>query len=322
MAKDAVKPIYVFKGGDAYLLDAARRQVISAVIGEADPQVCVSQYDSEAELTAVLDELRTLPFLAKRRMVIISPADEFVSRCREGLEKYLESPSARSSLVLVVSSWDGKTRLAKAVARVGETIDCSPPARGGLGRWIADAAKRRGKRIDRPAAELLAEYVGPDYAALDSEVEKLSLYASSREAIGLEDVSAVVAAAAGPEAFELTNAITAGDAAGALRALGGMLTARGEEFRALGMITWHLRRALESARKLSAGASQQTALPNMPAGAKSAFLEMLKHRTVDALEKDFRRLLRADLAMKTGADPVSTLQELVVHLCQPSAVTR
>ena len=227
----SLKPVIVLVGEDAYLLDAARREVIAHAAGEADPQTCLGQYDSTVELTAVLDELRTLPFLAARRIVLISPADEFVSAHREALEKYVESPSAQSVLVLVVSSWPANTRLAKAVARVGEVISCTVPERGSLSRWIADAAGRRGKKIDPQAAQLLEEWVGRDYAALDGEIEKLSLHANPRDAITVEDISAVSIATAGPGAFDLANALTAGDTRAALKALGGMLTVRGEEFR-------------------------------------------------------------------------------------------
>ena len=315
-AKKAVKPIVVLVGQDAYLLDAARREVVAAALGEADPQTCLAQYDSTVELTAVLDELRTLPFLGSRRVVLISPADEFVSSHREALEKYVESPSEQSVLVLVVSSWSSATRLAKAVARVGEVVSCTVPEKGSLARWIAAAAERRGKTIDRQAAELLEEWVGRDYALLDGEIEKLSLHAGSREAITVEDVSAVSIATAGPEAYALADALTAGDTRPALEALGGMLTARGEEFRVLGLIGWHLRRALAAAEKVQAGVPPPKALPDyLPPGPKAAMLELIRRRPTARLSGDLRRLLRADLAMKSGANPQAVLAELVVALC-------
>ncbi|MGA2265823.1 MAG: hypothetical protein ABSH10_05270, partial [Phycisphaerae bacterium] len=73
------KPVYVLVGHDAYLLDAARQRVLTAALDKADPQTCLGQHDGDAELAAVLDELRTLPLLGSRRVVIVNPADEFVS---------------------------------------------------------------------------------------------------------------------------------------------------------------------------------------------------------------------------------------------------
>jgi DNA polymerase III delta subunit len=44
-------------------------------------------------------------------------------------------------------------------------------------------------------------------------------------------------------------------------------------------------------------------------------LDLLRRRSAASLAADFRRLLRADLAMKSGADPQTALTELVVGLC-------
>jgi DNA polymerase-3 subunit delta len=313
---EAIKPICVLVGQDAYLLDAARREVVAAAIGEGDVQTHLSRYDGDVELSPVLDELRTPSLLGGRRAVVVSPADDFVSAHREALEKYLEKPSSHAVLVLEVASWDLRHRLAKAVARVGRIINCTAPEGGSLARWIAEAAGRRGKKIDRGAAELLEECVGRDYGALDAEIEKLSLYAGPREAITAEDVEAIAATTAGPEAFALANALAAGDAKAALEALGGMLTARGDEFRALGLIGWHLRRVLAAAEKVRAGAPPEKAVPGyLPPGPRAALLDLLRRRSPVNLAADLRRLLRADLAMKSGADPQTALTELVVGLC-------
>jgi hypothetical protein len=53
----------------------------------------------------------------------------------------------------------------------------------------------------------------------------------------------------------------------------------------------------------------------MPFIAQNDFLAMLKRRPLVKLHRDFGRLLAADLAMKSGANPVSAMQELIVALC-------
>ena len=120
---------------------------------------------------------------------------------------------------------------------------------------------------------------------------------------------------AGPAAFALTNAITDGDVSAALEALSRTLTIRGAEFKALGQLAWHLRRALRARQLLDAGTPINQAIPQMPAGPKKAFAGMLRRRSTEALRSDFRRLIRCDLAMKSGAKPKSAMKELVVALC-------
>jgi len=316
MAGKEVKPIYILHGDDAFLFGRYRREITERVCGDADPQLCVTSFDGgSAELVEVLDELRTVPFLAPHRLVVVRDADAFVKSHHGALERFFASPPSSASLMLMVASLDRRTRLAKLAPKIGQVVDCSVPEKGNLAEWISKAADKRGKKIARDAAELLAQWVGRDLAALDGEIEKLSLYVGEAERITAEDVSSLATASAGPAAFELTNAITTGDAAWALRALGGMLRTRGDEFRTLGLIAWHLRRALGCKEQLAAGVSPNQALPRMPAGPRSDLLAMLKRRSLRAFHDDFRKLIRADLAMKSGTTPAAALQELVVQLC-------
>ncbi|MDY6913775.1 MAG: DNA polymerase III subunit delta [Planctomycetota bacterium] len=315
MNSPAVKCVYVLHGDDAFLCDAHRKEILARAIGDADPQTCVTAFGADAELAEVLDELRTAPFLAPRRAVIIRDADAFVAAQRQSLEKYLSSPAPTGTLILMVSSWPRTTRLYKLVAKVGQVMDCSQPSQDSLVRRLRGFASERGKKLAADAAELLAEWIGRDLAAIDGEMEKLSLYVGGRDTITIEDVSSLVTATAGPAAFALTNAITAGDTAAALKALGGILTARGEEFKTLGLIAWHLRRAIQAQQRLNQGAPPDRALPKMSYHQRAPFLAMLKRRRLHRLQADFRSLIRADLAVKTGAGPIAALQQLVIGLC-------
>ena len=312
----AVKPVYVLHGADAFLRDTHRREIIDALIGDADPQTCVTSFDATAELAEVLDELRTLPFLAPHRVVIVRDADAFVSANREALEQYLQSPVETSSLVLTVLSWPKTTRISKIVAKIGSVFQCAAPKYRQLNQWLAQAAAQRGKEIAPDAGQLLNEWIGEDLASLDSEIEKLSLFVGERRLITAADVAEVVTATAGPAAFALTNALTAGNAPAALKALSGMLTVRGEEFRVTGMIRWHLRKVLRGCQLAAAGDRPERALsPKIPPPQRNAFLSLMKRRSLRAVQGDFRNLIRTDLGMKSGTPPLAALQELVILLC-------
>ena len=269
-----------------------------------------------AELADVLDELRTPGFFAPRRVVIVRDADDFVTTHRQALESYLQKPATAAALVLLVASWPSNTRLYKLVARIGEAIQCEAVAGKALVRWLHEAAARRGKQLDPQAAELLAKLTDNDLAVLDAEIEKLSLYVGRRETITKKDVSQVVTATAGARDFALPNALAASDADAALTALDAMLTGRGEEFRIVGTIAWHLRRVLSAQQLAARGQRPEGALnPRLPYRTKQAILALLKRRPLGVLAADFRRLAAADLAMKSSADPAACLQRLVVELC-------
>ncbi|KPK86560.1 MAG: hypothetical protein AMJ81_00900 [Phycisphaerae bacterium SM23_33] len=301
MSENPPKPVYVLHGPDDYLRRQYRRKIVAGLVGSEEAPLAVANFDSSAVLTEVLDELRTAPLLASRRLVIVHDADDFVTRHRQQLEDYLARPCPTASLILTVESWPPNTRLARQVREIGELMDCSSPEERSLPRWISGAAEDRGKRMSPQAAALLAAWVGPDLARLDAEVEKLSLYTGGRQEISAEDAAASVAATAGPVPFALTNALAGGDSKAALHALDSLLTRRGQELRVLGLIIWHLRSRLE--RDLSRPPSRRG-----PAG----------RRSPASVHKAFRHVLQADLGLKTGAQPLATMQLLVTQLCRPT----
>lgn len=315
MSSPDIKPVYVLHGEDEFLRDAHRREVMNITVGDADPQTCLTSFDAGAELAEVFDELRTLPFLAPRRVVLLRDADAFIRAHRQELEDYLQSPPQTAVLILTVASWPSNTRLFKLVKKIGQTFSCASPERG-LDRWLINASGKRGKKIAPDAAEMMVEWLGNDLAILSEELEKLSLYIGSRETITAEDVSTMVTATAGPGAFALRDAVVAGDPARALKALDGMLVARGDEFLILGSLAGLLRRALQGQQLAAQGQDPLGALnPRTPYAAKKAFTDMLQRRGMDKIQGDFRRLIRADLGMKSGMAPEAALQELVVSIC-------
>ena len=171
----APRPIYVLRGTDPYLLDQARRHVRAQTIGDTDPGLAVVEtLGAEAVLADVMDSLRTLPFLAPRRLVIVREAEDFLEKparkaekVRDFLRDYLDNPSATGSLCLEVSSWNESTNLAKRVAQVGVLVACelTDPAR--LPAWLqGEATKRYRKKLSYGAAQMLVDHLGTDFASL------------------------------------------------------------------------------------------------------------------------------------------------------------
>lgn len=302
MPQSPTKPVYVLHGQDDYLRRQRRAELTRRLTDRLQANLAVVNFDASAELADVLDELRTAPLLAARRIVILRDADKFIAEHAESFEKYLAAPPGTGVLIVITDSWPPKSpkgeagadsrkavkSLDRIVRKVGELIDCSAPSASSLPRWLASAAEAGGKRIAPQAARLLVEWIGPDLSRLDSEIRKLAIYVGSRSEITVEDVSAVAVATAGVEPFALTNAIGRRDTRKALTILAAMLTRRGEEIRTLGMLAWHVRKTLAAAGRNAAAAEKA--------------------------RRDTRKLLATDLAMKTGADPLTAMQVLVMGL--------
>ena len=319
MAGKAPSPVYVIYGSDEFLRSQYKSEMTSEALGDADPQMCMTEYDSSAELASVLDDLRTLPLLGSRRLVVVDRADDFISAHRQALEEYLASPCPTTSLMLLPRSFPGNTRLAKVVARIGVKADCAAPNAGKVASFIRDGAKSLGRQIDPPAADLMIQWLGNDLARVQSELAKLALYTEGRPTITVEDVSAVVVATAGITPWVLSDALAAGDVPVALDALDRLLTRSGEEYRVLGLIGWHLRRVLKAKQMQAAGRGEGEILKAVKVfgAGRAPFQQLLARCSLHEVCSDFRELIRADLAIKTGRNGKAALQCLVVALCRP-----
>src|SRR5262245_36626469 len=175
VAKSQPQPIYVLYGDEDFLKREALAAIRQLIVGDdPDPLAYSAHPGDRVSFAAVVDELSTLPFLCPRRLVVIEGADKFVTDSRPKLEKYAPSPAATGTLVLVVKSWPATTKLAKMVP-AATTVECKtlPPAR--LPDWCVQRAQAtHGKPINRPAAQLLVDLVGPDMGLLDQELAKLT----------------------------------------------------------------------------------------------------------------------------------------------------
>ena len=73
--------------------------------------------------------------------------------------------------------------------------------------WARKALKERGKEISDEAVAELVSRVGPNPRQMDSEVEKLSLYAADKKEVQFEDVTAICSRNKMARAFALGDAL-------------------------------------------------------------------------------------------------------------------
>ena len=170
----AIRPVCVVFGDDAFLVRESITAVGHAVFPEEDSGAGISRFAGAATpLATVLDEVRTLPFFSRIRLVIVEDADPFVTKYRKDLEAYAEKPCQSGILLLQVKTWPSTTRLAKMFESAGLPIDCSSPKEVDLVPWISQIASARfGEQLDAAEARLLLELVGPESGILVAELEK------------------------------------------------------------------------------------------------------------------------------------------------------
>jgi len=326
------RPVCVLFGDDPFLKRQTLWRLRKAVLPGGDADFSFATFEGpSAELHHVIDELSTVAmFGGGKRLVVVEEADDFVSRYRAELEDYVARPKPTGLLVLQPKSWPANTRLYKAVAGAGLQVDCNSPAPARLTRWLASwAAEAHHVQLAPSAAELMVEMIGPELGLLDQELAKLALTSGPAGKITVETVTRSVGSWRAKTAWDMLDAVLAGDARKALVELDRLLLAGEHPIAVLGQISASLRRfaaatrlvfqAEAAGRRISLGdALEQAGFRRFLLQKVERQLRLLgRHRG----DRVYRWLLQADLDLKgaSALPPRLILERLLVRLAAPEA---
>ncbi|GIU94584.1 MAG: hypothetical protein KatS3mg012_1041 [Gaiellaceae bacterium] len=215
------RPVYLLTGGDRPKVERAlarlRRhfadeaiEVVSAVevAGEGAVALCnAGSLFGDARLVVVAD-------VDGRRDTDGRRKGGWKSADVEALGRYLRDPAPATVLALVAEDVRATSALWKLCARAGQVLafDVDPKR---LVAWVGEQFRLRGARAEHDACAALVQLVGDDVHALSAEVDKLATWAAG-EAIGEDEVLALVAPLRDDPLYVLADAVGARDAARAL----------------------------------------------------------------------------------------------------------
>ncbi|HXU64680.1 MAG TPA: DNA polymerase III subunit delta [Polyangia bacterium] len=325
LARGEIDPIYCLSG-EPYLVEATASAIRAAVLAEAGAAAAFNQdvFDlKDKGLGAALATARTLPMMAKRRLVVGKGVDEVKAADLEPLATYAEDPNPASCLLLLAEKVDVRFKAFQALRKRGYLHVFAPLRDREVAGWIRAEARHRKIAIAADAAEALAAVTGPDLGRLAQVLDQLALYAGG-EPISVAHVESLVAETRQRGIFELTKAIGAGNVAGALALLANMLRNREPALRIQYMLARHLRQVWRAKELAAAGAPRGEIAGAV--GINPYFLDDIlvpaKRMTRASLAGAFERLFQADVDLKSSKlDPDVALARLVQTLAESSAGT-
>lgn len=319
--------IYVIAGKDDSLVNSQCQELLDGLLETS--QRATGLFDAEADSVSasdVLDELRTAPFLTGKRVVRIKQADDFISQNRPLLEKYFDNPCPTGRLILTVSSWDSRTKLAKKLPKVGKLISVAAPTRKELPYRLIDYAKdAHDKKLSLSTAILLIELTGDELTRLYSEIDKLALYASDQKIITQNHVESLIGHNRLFNAFAVIDAIIAGNAGVAIERLRGMFEAdRSTEYTVVGAFAYHIRKMFNAKILLDKGV-QQGQIENRLRiwGNTDTFFQHLRQMSLQHVGKYLQQLGETDYEIKTGQTQVKVaMEQFVLRLTAGTTASR
>ncbi len=299
--------------------------------------------EDAVELHELLDDLRTGSLFGSGKLVLVRGAESLSGEPREALLRTLEHLPAGVVCVLLMRKLRKGSKLEKLVERVGVIERTKPmydrpgpwqrgaaPHDHEAGRWVVGRAKARGLTISPENAHLLVQRTGNHPGRLDSELEKLEVYLGEGQEVTSREIEALTPDVQEYRAFDLADAILAGERSRALAILDAILQEGmvGTDSSRLtfpaaiggilvGALRSKLSQLLRVRRQLDAGRppADVFAEAKVPPFLRETVAMQARSRSEPELRAALSYLLEFDLELKGGSGfPEATLLRLVLKI--------
>lgn len=320
--KQGISPLYLVAGDDLLLRDDACEQIRSAA-QSSGYDACERHFqDQQFSWTSWLDSCNSLSLFGDKRLIELR-----LQSAKIGLEgakavnAYLERPATDAVLLIIAPRVEGKPKWLSNFIAQGVYIPIYPLDQTKLPSWLIQRAAGKNLKLDRDAAQLLAERVTGNLMAAVQELEKLALSHSadsdgaSRITIG--EIEKSVSDSAQFSAFNMLDYAIDGNAALACRALRHLLEEGTEIPALLGAVAHQLRnlsqlKSFQDNNQLDAGFKSTRIF----AKRQPAFKKALQRLTAAQIDQCIMLASKADIMSKSGqrAASLSAIEMVVFSL--------
>lgn len=325
--KQPLQPFYVIGGEEPLLVQESLDALRAAARAQGFTERQVLDADKSFDWGQLTQAAASLSLFASKRLIEVNLLASGPGDGAATLKELAESPQPDTTLVLTCGALDWKARKAAwylALENAGASLYIEPVPAAQLPAFIESRLKAAGLSAERDAIDLLAHRTEGNLLAAKQDIDKLALLYPG-ERLDEDKVRLAVADSARFDAFDLTDKVLAGDAAGAVRSLH-RLREEGVELPALvGAWSWMLRQwgmaAAHYAQNRNAGAACEyarifgqrqgpylKALPRVPAKAVYGWLARasdidLKGKSTGGEPAGWEELLACVLAASSPSPP-------------------
>ena len=349
---DARRPGYVLLGDESFLYEICRRGILQALVPGDLRDFCLHDLDlAETSIFEALDLAQTPSLMAPFQVLFLRNLKTLYGRGQKkdefaAIDAYFRSPNPQALLIFVADhiklpqdlrkmDMQDKERAERIRETLGDAcgvVELQRVSEDDAVRWVMREAEAKGVRFQEDAARELVDALGAEMLTIQSELEKLMLYAGTRgeEAIDVADVETMVAAAKQRSLYELTDAISLKDAPRALALLHGLLNASdGGEDAAIGHVftlakTFRQMLVLNEKQVKDQRAMWQVLWPGFrvaPFAADALIAQARRYRDRGELTRGLRLIAKADLELRSSPpDKRLVLERLVMRLAGKTRV--
>ncbi len=200
------KQAYLLYGEERYLRRQYREKLRQALCTDGDTMNVHVYEGKDINTGEIIDLAETLPFLAERRVILLSDSGLFKSG-GEKMAEYLAAPCETTFFIFSESEVDKRSKLYKTVQSKGYAAEFATQDENTLKRWIGSTLAKDGKKITESTVQLIISKTGTNMDNIQMELEKLVCYCMDRDVITDGDVEAICTTRISNHIFDMINAI-------------------------------------------------------------------------------------------------------------------
>jgi len=302
---DAQSTAYLLVGKEIYL----KRKFISELRSKLFTDASSRDFNSrdftarKDSLASFLDHLRSVPFLASKRMAVLWEIDRLLKADQEEMIEALERLPSTACLVLVSDETSiKKSRFLTELSAKVKLVACHTPFEKQLPGWIRAQAGQKSKDIQDKAIFLLIERAGSNLSNLDQALEQLAVFIEPRRTIAYEDVEKLLGKSVEADVFMLMDFIMNDEKPRVFQAVHELLQNGTKAFEIVGVLAGQLQRLHDAAELLRRG------VPSAEIGVElrvhtfflDKFLSQARRLSKEKCEKWLTALLDCDEVIKRG----------------------
>jgi len=223
-------------GANSFSLQAKLRQLVEAFVKE-NGDLALERIDAqETDLAKITEALSGLPFLASKKLVVLrEPSTN--KQFAETHEQILGDLPETTDVILVEPKLDKRLTYYKFLKKSTDFLDFPELDQNGLSRYLVEAAKEQGGKLNSGDSRYLVERVGANQQLLSNELDKLLLYDKQ---ISRQTIDLMTDPAPQSTIFQLLEAAFAGQTKKALNLYSEQRAMKVEPQQIIAMLAWQL----------------------------------------------------------------------------------
>ncbi|HXQ53548.1 MAG TPA: DNA polymerase III subunit delta [Stellaceae bacterium] len=319
----AIRAVLVY-GPDLGLVRERADRIAAAIVPDRNDPFRISDLASDrlvADPARLDDEARALSLMPGRRLIRVRDAGDALAPLVERLFSHL--PPGDSLVLIEAGDLPARSALRRACegARLGAAIACYLDGAEALAELARSVLAAHRVRLSPDAMDYLVANLGGDRLMSRQELEKLALYAGDGNAVGYDEVSAVIGDSAEITLDDAVHAAAGGDAAALERSLRRSFEEGESPVTVLRAAMRHFQRLYLAGGRVAAGASPDEAMNGLRPPVFFKLRDRFKselglwppRRAASALET----LLEAERnAKRTGLPPEAVCRDALLRLAR------